>query len=183
MVEEWSLPVWAVVAAAVALLVLLAVTLVLGVTAARGRRRAEQAAARARVEAEELRARVEAVEQRLLASDAPPATRPAEEYVITRVGDLDAPDGAGPAAADRAPVVPAPLFADVVLRESVVQVGSLAAGLRRALAPETRNRVRFEVRREVRRSRKQRRADQRAARRDWEARRRAAEPSPEAGAA
>ncbi|MCW2795677.1 hypothetical protein, partial [Nocardioides sp.] len=69
--------------------------------------------------------------------------------------------------------VDGPLFADLVLRETVVQAASLARGLRRALAPEMRNRIRFEMRREVKRSRKQRRADLKAARREWEARQRA----------
>ena len=69
--------------------------------------------------------------------------------------------------------VAAPLFADIVLRETVVQAAALAAGLRRALSPESRNRIRFEMRREVKRARKQRRADLREARREWEARQRA----------
>ena len=68
----------------------------------------------------------------------------------------------------------APVFADIVLRETVVQAASLVHGVRRALSPETRNRIRFEMRREVKRSRKQRRADLREARREWEARQRAA---------
>ncbi len=71
------------------------------------------------------------------------------------------------------PTVAAPVFADIVLRETVVQTASLFHGLRRALARD-RNRIRFEMRREVRRSRKQRRADIREARREWEARQRAA---------
>ncbi len=57
------------------------------------------------------------------------------------------------------------LFADLVLRESVVKGVSLVYGVRRALAPETRNRIRFQMRQEVKRSRKQRRIDLRAARR------------------
>ena len=65
------------------------------------------------------------------------------------------------------------MFADIVLRETVMQAASLAAGLRRALSPEVRNRIRFEMRREVKRARKQRRADLREARREWEARQRA----------
>lgn len=162
MVEEWSLPSWAVVAAAAALVVLLALAIALGVAVARSRRRAERDLAAARAEAEELRARVEAVEHRLLTADRAAPTA-AEEYVITRIGDPDVDPSAD--GGERAPAVPAPLFADLVLRESVVQVASLAAGVRRALAPETRNRIRFEVKREVRRSRKQRRADLRAARR------------------
>ncbi len=47
-------------------------------------------------------------------------------------------------------------------------------GVRAALAPETRNRIRFEVRREVKRARKQRRADTRQARRELASRQRAA---------
>ena len=72
------------------------------------------------------------------------------------------------------PTVAPGLFADIVLRETVVQTASLFHGVRRALSPENRNRIRFEMRREVKRSRKQRRADLRAARREWEARQRAA---------
>ena len=71
------------------------------------------------------------------------------------------------------PARQAPMFADIVLRETVMQAASLAAGLRRALTPEVRNRIRFEMRREVKRARKQRRADLRQARREWEARQRA----------
>ena len=40
-----------------------------------------------------------------------------------------------------------------------VKAASLGYGVRRALAPETRNRIRFEMRREVKRSRRQRRAE------------------------
>jgi hypothetical protein len=72
------------------------------------------------------------------------------------------------------PALPGPQFADLVLRESLVRAGALAAGLRRALAPEVRHRIRAEMKREVKRSRRQRRADLRQARREWEARQRAA---------
>ncbi|PUA80085.1 hypothetical protein [Nocardioides currus] len=92
-------------------------------------------------------------------------------YVITAV-DQDEPDDRTPGA----PLVPAridgALFADIVARESVVKAAGLAHGLRRALAPETRNRIRFEMRREVKRARKQRRADLKAALRDLQARER-----------
>lgn len=50
------------------------------------------------------------------------------------------------------------LFADIVARESVIKAAGFAHGLRRAMSPETRNRIRFEVRRETKRARKQRRA-------------------------
>jgi hypothetical protein len=103
--------------------------------------------------------------------DSPFATldekRPSPEYVITRVGEPE-PDG------EPAPTVPAPVFADLLLKETVVQTASLFHGLRRALAPETRNRIRFHMRQEVKRSRKQRRAELREVRREWAARQRAA---------
>ncbi|MGC4112653.1 MAG: hypothetical protein QM747_19950 [Nocardioides sp.] len=66
-----------------------------------------------------------------------------------------------------------PAFADIVLKESVVKAASLVHGVRRGLAPATRNRIRFEMRLEVRRARKQRRADLKAAQRDLRARQRA----------
>jgi len=100
--------------------------------------------------------------------DAPEAAPERPDYVITHLGE---PEEEPEVAA--APTVSPGLFADIVLRETVVQTASLFHGVRRALSPETRNRIRFEMRREVKRSRKQRRADLRAARREWEARQRA----------
>jgi len=94
------------------------------------------------------------------------------EYVITHVGEPEV-------TAEPMPVVEPKLFADIVLRETVVHAAGLAHGLRRALAPDSRNRIRFEIRREIKRSRKQRRADLREARREWEARQRAAVPQDE----
>jgi hypothetical protein len=98
--------------------------------------------------------------------------RPDErEYVITHLGVAD-PDGE--AVVSAVPMVPAPVFADIVLRESVVRGAALAHGVRRALSARNRNRIRFEFRQEVKRSRRQRRADLRTARREYEARQRAA---------
>jgi hypothetical protein len=94
------------------------------------------------------------------------------EYVITRVGEPGADAENDPT--EPVPTVPAPVFADLLLKETVVQTASLFHGLRRALAPETRNRIRFQMRQEVKRSRKQRRAEIREARREWAARQRAA---------
>jgi hypothetical protein len=136
-----------------------------------------------------LSARIESLEARLEASrdpirssetaaddsigrlDAPEPTRAPLEYVITGLGE---PEG-GPVdgGVEAAPTVPAGQFADIVLRETVIRSASLFHGVRRALSPESRNRIRFEMRREVKRSRKQRRADIREARREWEARQRA----------
>jgi hypothetical protein len=89
--------------------------------------------------------------------------RPATEFVITRIGEPEP-----------VPTVPAPVFADLLLKETVVQTASLFHGLRRALEPETRNRIRFHMRQEVKRSRKQRRAELREVRREWAARQRTA---------
>ncbi|MFC6285818.1 hypothetical protein ACFP3Q_01565 [Nocardioides sp. GCM10027113] len=164
--------------------VLLAGVLGLALLRARTRHRLELAAARAETAA--LRAQVAQVQRRLAAEE----RRAATELRITDL-DLSAATAEARPAAGRPPAVPArpaqgtpattgaapgidrALFADLVLRETVVRAASLAHGVRRALAPETRNRVRFEVRREIRRARKQRRADLREARRDWEARQRA----------
>ena len=100
------------------------------------------------------------------------------EFVITRLGDAGrVPD------IDRAPArvtVKAPAFADAVLRESVVQTASLVQGVRRALAPETRNRIRFEMKRELKRNRKARKVELKEALREYRARHRA-EVAPDAG--
>lgn len=98
-------------------------------------------------------------------SRAPSPTDGPSEFVITRLGDE--PGKPVPALETR-------LFADVVLRESVVKAASLAHGVRRGLAPANRNRIWFEMRREVRRARKHRKAEEREAVREWRARRRAA---------
>lgn len=110
-----------------------------------------------------LRTRATAVEVR---DRVPVAVVDDREYLITDLGNQR-----GPKVPAR--VVPAPQFADILLRESVIKTAALAAGLRRALAPEIRNRIRFEMKREVKRSRKERRLMLRAARRDWESRQRA----------
>ena len=88
----------------------------------------------------------------------------AEEFVITRLGEESD---------EAAPVLETRLFADVVLRETVVKAASFAHGVRRGLSPANRNRIWFEMRREVKRARKDRRAEERQAIRDWRARQRA----------
>lgn len=98
-----------------------------------------------------------------------------KDYVITQLGQRKA---TGPMAL--VPTVPGPMFVDILLRESLIRTASLAAGLRRALAPEVRNRIRFEMKREVKRSRKQRKIDTKQARREWEARQRASMTGPTA---
>ena len=165
------MPVWAAVggSAAVALVVVLGAVLLVGLR--RERARTARALAQAQDEATVLRRQVEEIEHRLAVRDASSTIRADPEFLITRLGEEgDAPSGGSDAAP--APTLPAPLFADLVLRETAVQAVSLAAGLRRALAPEVRHRIRFEMRREIKRARKQRRVDHRQAVREWQARQR-----------
>lgn len=174
MTNELAVPTWLAVATVTGLLVLACVVVGLVVSASRSRRRTEELLATAAGDAEALREQLAAIEEQLRAQAeaavvperVPVAVVDGREYVITELGE----DG-GPRVPAR--VVPAPLFADILLRESVIKTASLAAGLRRALSPEVRHRIRFEMRREVKRARKQRKVDLRQARREWEARQRA----------
>lgn len=184
--EEWGVPAWLAVLAVVAVSTLLVVTLRVARDLAVQRgvladlRDAVERRALQQAETADRLARVERRLARLQSESG--------EYVITGVGDpaehLDTAAGSAvdldlePERTGQAPMIEAPLFADLVLRESVVQVASLAHGVRRVLAPETRHRIRFEMRREVKRSRRQRRADDRAARRAWEAQQRRETVSP-----
>ena len=142
-------------------------------------RRARRAADR---ETAALRDRLEALEATLAergrrdpgAAAPRPAVSTPQEYVITHLGE-ERLDGL-----DRTPVpvrLSGPAFADAVLRETVVQTASLVQGVRRALAPETRNRIRFEMKREIKRSRKERKAEVREALREYRARHRADVPA------
>jgi len=158
--QDWIVPA---VAGALAL-----VALVLAVALLRARSRTERVLAQAQAETAVLRDQVAALERRLDR----PAVRPEASFVITDLGQEAAPEQAEqPAAA-----ISSALFADLVLRETVVKAASLAHGVRRALDPETRNRIRFEMRREVKRARKQRKVDTREALREWQERQRAAMP-------
>lgn len=147
---DWIVPVTA------GLLALVALGLAAALLRARSAATREVAAARAETGA--LRERLDRLERD---AAAPPPVPSDREYVITRLGDAD-PDERPPV-----PMIEGRLFADLVLRETVVQAASLAHGVRRALAPATRNRIRFEMRREVKRARKQRKADLREAKRLW----------------
>ncbi len=168
MTEQWSVPVWVAVGVLLALVVLVA-----GLVVALRRARSAAAAERVRLDQEtaSLRAQVEEIERRL---SVPAGAAASQEYLITGLGGQVEPAHRDHRV-DQDPVVrpDASLFADLVLRETVVQAASLAHGLRRALSPQVRNRVRFEMRRELKRARRQRRADLRDARRDWAARQRA----------
>ena len=107
-------------------------------------------------------------------AQAPPvAESDTAAFVITQVGTPREDD---------APAVPVPvarpidgrLFTDIVARETMVKAAGWTHGLRRALSPETRNRIRFEVRQETRRAGRGRRAEMKQALREFRARERAA---------
>jgi len=151
--QHWILPVLATLLGVVVLLLALALLT--------SRRSAREALAAAHSETDELRDRVAGIEARLAAP--PPSVTPdPTPYVITDLGEqVDDPAGV-PAVPSR---IDGRLFADIVLRESVVKGASLVHGVRRALEPENRFRMRYTFRREVKRARKQRRAEERAARR------------------
>ena len=141
------------------------VCLVLLVATVQGRRSSARERQRAWVEVADLRGRLEELERDRTAS----VEATEAEFVITGLGSEQPEPEPAPA--------PTPIdgaaFADTVLRETVVKAASLAHGVRRGLAPATRNRIRFEMKQEVRRARRQRRADFKQAQRDLHARQRA----------
>ena len=137
------------------------------VATVQGRRSWARERDRARIEVAELRARLEQVER----DQRTPEAATEADFVITGLGS-EQPEPGERAASAGAPIDGA-AFADTVLRETVVKAASLAHGVRRGLAPATRNRIRFEMKQEVRRARRQRRADLKQAQRDLHARRRA----------
>jgi hypothetical protein len=158
---DWSLDAATVAAVGVAAVALLA-TLVLAVLLVRERRRTDAALAAAFAGQAELR---RLLEDRI--EPAAPAPVPAmAEFVITDAG-RSTPD------ADERPVSDR-IVLSATLGEPLVKAAAFTFGVRRALSPESRNRIRFAMRREVRRSRKQRKQEMRAA---WR-RMRAEETSP-----
>lgn len=150
-----------------AVAVVLAVAALL-VVRARDRRVADREREAARAEAARLREQLAALEQRVGGERQDTATRRVEgEHLITRLGEPE-----------RTPAVPVRiegrLFADIVARETVVKAAAWTHGVRRALAPETRHRIRFRMRQELKRARKERRAEMKQALREYRARRAAA---------
>ena len=141
-------------------LALLALGLLVALLSLRARSSREVAAVHA--EAAELRHRLDEIERE---QPPPQPVLDEHEYTITGLG-APAPTETEPVRLERA------VFADQLLRESVIRVGSLSHGVRRALSPESRNRIRFEMRREVKRARKHRRVEQQEAYREWQTRQR-----------
>jgi len=100
-------------------------------------------------------------------------------FVITQVGEPGGQVGGDerPGATVAVPVarpIDGRLFTDIVARETVVKAAGWTHGLRRALSPESRNRIRFAVRQETRRAGRDRRAETKQALREFRARERAA---------
>jgi len=132
-----------------ALIALLGVGLV-AVVRRRNRTRAdlEEMLAAAQHEADDLRARLDELSALLTVS--PDRSEPT--YVITDAGvprraEIDPDDQIQ---------VPDRLVLSATLGEPLVKVAAFGHGLRRALSPESRNRIWFEMRREVRAARKRR---------------------------
>lgn len=155
--------VWAVLGAVAGGLLVALATGVAAVVARRGARRRAVELDAAREDVAALRARVEELAEELrLARTTTPAVPPSSEYLITTAGqDVPLRDRS-----DR-PQVPEAAVLSVTLGEPLVRLAAWTYGVRRALSPESRNRIAFEMRREVRRCRKQRRRTARRTR--WSA--------------
>jgi hypothetical protein len=109
------------------------------------------------------------------AAQAPPvAESDAAAFVITQVGGPHQDDATSAGSVPLPRPIDGRLFTDIVARETVVRAAGWTHGLRRALSPETRNRIRFEVRQETRRAARGRRAEMKQALREFRARERAA---------
>lgn len=130
--------------------------------------RAQRRAVRAESLAESLAERLDALEAPAVRPPRPASDDEVDAFVITEVGASHA-HAAAPVAHD----IDGRLFADIVARETVVKAASWTAGLRRALAPESRNRIRFAVRQETRRAGRDRRSEMKQALREFRARERA----------
>lgn len=170
MIAELAVPSWLAVLVLLALVGLVVTVIRLAESVRRTREHTDEVLATAAEATEELRQHLAEIEERIEAQrpvTSVPARDEDPEYLITALGQRRS-GGAKSAV----PMLPAPVFADAVVRESMIRAAALVAGLRRALAPETRNRIRFEMKREVKRSRKQRKADVKQAVREWEARQR-----------
>jgi len=121
----------------------------------------------AQLEADDLRARLDELTARFASAPEPVD----QAYLITDVGDPRRPLVAEE---DQIPV-PDRLVLSATMGEPLVKVAAFGHGLRRALSPESRNRIWFEMRREVRAARKRRKQLLRQYQRDVRAAERARE--------
>lgn len=144
------------------LLLALAAAVALAVALRRERRGTHADLTASRADAEELRERLDRLESRLPPASAPDAAGASgaagDSYVITDLSDRASEP-------EPAPRIEGRLFADLVLRETVVKAAGLVHGVRRAASPEARFRMRYAYGREVKAARKRRRAELRRLRR------------------
>lgn len=143
----------ALVVALAATAVLLVVACVLLAVVLVGSRRAGRALEQSQAEVAALAARIEDVER---ARRVPVPVVPEAGFLITDVGtpgDDDPPEDD----------VRTQMVLSALVAEPLVKAVAFGYGVRRALSPQNRNRIRFEIRREVRRARKQRRRGARQA--------------------
>jgi hypothetical protein len=153
---------------ALVLVVLVTLAGVLAALLLKERARSREAMAKTQAEATELRARVDALAAHAAAQDR--ARREPEEFVITHLGEPEEDTYSAPVETR----IDGKLFADLVLRESIVKAAALTHGVRRALSPESRNRIRFEMKREIKRAKRSRKDEFRQVRDEMRARARAA---------
>lgn len=154
---------WVTAALAAVVLLVLGVSVAVLVPVLRDRARAEESAAESRSECLRLERRMQELEQRLARMQQAPAAAGGRAYVITDAGREELPE-AGTMLADR-------FVLSAAVGDPLVKVVALGHGVRRALAPEVRHRIRFAMRQESKRARKQRRREMRAV---WLAHKRAA---------
>ncbi|MER7556503.1 hypothetical protein ABTZ46_06145 [Nocardioides sp. NPDC126508] len=166
-----STPGWALVATLSAVGVLVLISLLVVLLALGARRRARRRLEEAEASEAELRERLEALEKRLAQPEIRRRRRDDKEYVITSLGEDGEPVEVEQVAQR---TLTAPAFADAVFRETVVHGAALVHGVRRALSPEVRFKIRYEMHREVKRARKDRKSEMREALREYRARQRAA---------
>jgi hypothetical protein len=152
-----------------ALVVPLLVAVVLAlVLRSRGRSRRDLDAAllASRAETAELRERLDALTELLERQSSSMIRVDDPAYVITDAGTPR-----------REPTVADGVVLSTAVGEPLVKVVAFGHGLRRALSPESRNRIRFEIRREIRAARRRRRQENKEFLRDARAAQRAAESS------
>ena len=87
--------------------------------------------------------------------------RSSADYVITAVGERGRE--AGPAGSATPVSVPDQLVLSTTLGEPLLRTVALGHGVRRALSPQSRNRIAFAMRQQLRSSRKERKAEVRQA--------------------
>jgi hypothetical protein len=127
------------------------------------RRELAAALSDAQAETAELRSRLDALTEKLERQSASMIRVDDPAYVITDAGERPEPN------------VGDAVVLTATVGEPLVKVVAFGHGVRRALSPESRNKIWFEMRREVRRARKQRRREMKDAWRRMQAEDRAAQ--------